>query len=129
MGAGDTAARDFKLDPATGDLAMEGGDLVFVVGGDSIASDLKARLQQFRGEWFLDHSDGVPMFESVLVKRPNIPALRAIFRDAIEAAPGVAELTELGFDYDNSARRLTITFRVTTDTGELLPAQSVEVTV
>lgn len=127
MGAGDTTARDFKLD-ASGDLAFEGGDLVLEVGVASIASDLHARLQTFRGEWFLDGSIGIPFFDQVLVKQPNMTAIRALLRTEILDTPGIADVLELTTNYDNATRTLALSFRATTDTGEII-AEAVEVRV
>lgn len=119
MAAGDSAERDLKLD-ADGDLLFEGGDMVLDSGASSIVSDVRARLNTFRGEWFLDQEIGIPYFDDVLVKRPNLPAIRAIFRDAMLETPGIAEIVSMAFDYDGAQRRMTLKFRAATDTGELV---------
>jgi len=50
-GASGPSGRDIQLD-ADGDWLQSGGDTLFVGGVDSILSDLKARLQFFRGNGF-----------------------------------------------------------------------------
>lgn len=116
--AGAAAGRDFKLD-ANGDLSLEEGDFVLLTGADAIASDLKARLQTFLGEWFLDTSIGVPYFTEVYGKTPA-PRLEAIFREEILKTPGVLEI--LAMQVQKSGRTLSVTFRVSTDFGELIDA-------
>lgn len=114
-------ARDLKLDPATGDLALEGGDLVLVSGLDAIAQSCRMRLLFFAGEWFADLDAGVPYFGEVLVKNPNPDQLRGIFRDVILGTEGVTDLPELALVYDGTARTLSITFTASTDLGQLGP--------
>jgi len=116
--AGLAAGRDFRLD-ANEDLALEEGDFVLVAGAEGIASDLKARLQTFLGEWFLDTSIGLPYFTEIFGKTP-VPRLETIFREQILATPGVASIEVLRLQ--KSGRTLTLTFRVLTDFGALIDA-------
>lgn len=125
MGAGDTTARDLAAD-AGDDLYFERGDLVLVAGADGILSEIKARLQTWRGEWFLDKSIGVPYLETILVKNPNFSAVRAVFRSELLATAGVTRVAKLDLTFDGPSRALSVSFEVETDTGELL-ADSVEV--
>lgn len=110
---------DLKLD-SQGDLAIESGDLVILSGVDAIAQHLKIRLRFFLGEWFLNLDEGIPYFERVFVKSPNIPEIRALYRRAILTTPGVATIDDLTVDFDGSSRVLSVTFAGETDTGEPL---------
>lgn len=112
-------ARDLKLDPTTGDLALSGGDLVLVSGVEAIAQDLRFRLRFFAGEWFADIDQGLPYFDQVLVKNPNVDQVRGIFRDCILGTDGVKNLLDLSLAFDSALRTLTLTFKVDTDLGEL----------
>ena len=114
------AARDLRLDPDTGDLDVTGGQLALVSDSAAIAQAVRCHLSFFKGEWFLDITAGLPYFEQILVKNPNIPALNAVYEKAILAVPGVSSLVSLVLDYDSAARTLAVTFRATTDDGELI---------
>lgn len=118
--------RDLKLD-ASGDLFLDGADLALVSDGEAIAQAVRCRLRFFAGEWFLNESAGVPYFESILIKNPNTVAINEVFRTELLGTPGVLEVLQLGLDYDSEQRSLTVTFRCTTDQGEL--AEAVEVTL
>jgi len=101
---------DIKIDTATGDLAIENGDLVLLDGPEAIAQHLRIRLRFFKGDWFLDTRIGIPYFEQILIKAPNENVVRAIFRKVILETPGVEGLRSLSFTYDGAARRLTTEF-------------------
>lgn len=119
---------DLALDDTTGDLLVMAGDLVIARGTDSIRSDLQARLKFFRGEWFLDTTVGVPYWQSVLVKNPDLRAVREALRSEILGTPGIASLESLVFDYQAGTRQLVVSFQASADSGELV-TDTVEVTL
>jgi hypothetical protein len=114
----ETLPKDLQL-TAGGDLLIQANDLVLNSGQTALEQDLASRLRTVRGEWFLDTSVGLPYFEDVFVKKPNLNAFRTELRAAIEATPGVVEVTALDLKLDNSTRQLAITFNARTDLGEL----------
>lgn len=109
--------RDLKIDPATGDLVLVNGDLVFVEGDEEILQSIRIRLQLFAGEWFLDNRLGVPYFETVLVKNPDLPAIQGLLRSVILDTVGMGSLTYYSQEWDHATRKLTVTFRGTTADG------------
>lgn len=120
--------RDWKSDPATGELVI-GDDIVMVSGPDSIRQDAEERLGYVRGEWFLEPEDdeAIPLFDRVLVKNPNLAALRSIYEKALLATPGVKTVLSLTIAFDRAARRARIDFRASTDLGEIDGSRTVTV--
>lgn len=116
--------RDLALD-AFDDVAVIDGDLVLDSGLESIGSDVESWLRMFRGEWFLDTTAGIPYLTqpdgtpAILGKGLNLAAIRAVLDDGIRGRVGVREVTTLELAYDGTVRTLSITFRATTDYGEL----------
>lgn len=111
---------DLKLNDQTGDLEIGAdGDLILVDGIDSIRQHLKIRLQFFRGEWFLDQRLGIPYFEEVLRKAPDLNVVQSLLRDAIRTTPGVLGISEFSLDYDGTTRQLSVDFRAVTTEGPL----------
>jgi hypothetical protein len=111
---------DLKLNEQTGDLDVGAdGDLSLVDGIDAIRQHLKIRLQFFRGEWFLDTRLGVPYFEEILRKSPDLNVVQSLFRDVIRTTPGVVEITEFALDYEGTTRTLSLDFRALTTDGPL----------
>ncbi len=113
-------ARDYAIDLATGLFKRTArGGIALTQGLDAIRQAVELSLSMILGEWFLDTSIGFPLFERVLVKSPNIPALRDLFRQRIEQVAGVVVVRELTLTYDRQARTLTVDFQATTDLGEI----------
>ena len=108
---------DLLLD-SDGDLDITGGNLTLTSGIDAVVQRLRLSLRFFRGEWFLDRRVGVPYFERILVKGPNIPAITTLFRDAVLADPEVTEVLGLELDFAAAARTLAVSFTARTTLGE-----------
>lgn len=98
---------DIKLDTA-GDMDITSNLLTLVTGIDSIAQHWLIRMRTFLGEWFLDQRIGIPYFQYILVKNPNVANVRNIFYQASLGTPGIKEITAFNFDLDTATRILTI---------------------
>ena len=111
---------DLKINETTGDLEIgTDGDLIIIDGIDAIRQNLRIRLQLFRGDWFLDTRLGIPYFEEVLRKAPDLNVVQSLLRDAIRTTEGVTEITEFELDFIGATRRLTLDFRAKTTEGPL----------
>jgi len=104
---------DFALTVPQHDIDVSSGDLEILGTVDSIAQNLRIRLQFFLGEWFLDRRLGVPYYQQILVKNPGTNLVRSVFRKAITTTPGVISLDALETDYEGTTRTLTVAFTVT----------------
>jgi hypothetical protein len=111
---------DLLLDTTTHDLTVESFDLSLVSGIDNLVQKLKIRLLFFFGEWFLDTALGVPYYDTVLVKNPNVPQIDALLKSVILATEGVTEIISYTSDYDNGLRKLSVSFEAKTIYGENL---------
>lgn len=109
-------ARQIKLD-VNGDLDYSTGTLVFLEDTEAIRQAVLTRLQFFKGEWFLFPDQGLPWFQSILIKNPNANVLNSVFRTAILGVAGVASLTKLDLTFDRGTRKLTVNFAAMTDLG------------
>jgi hypothetical protein len=108
--------KDFKL--VDSDLDLSTGDIQFVNGYDAVLQRLKIRLQTFLAEWFFDKSVGVPYFQSILVKNPDIAEIGNIFRAEINDCPGIVGLNSFEVDYDPDLRTMAINFRAVVNSAE-----------
>ncbi len=104
---------DLKLDN-NGDLAIVNGDLVLTSGSDAIRQHIEQRLKTFLGEWFLDLSTGVPYFQEILKKNPNIQIVDGLFKQTILDTPGVIELMQFELDLNAADRTLKVECSVRT---------------
>lgn len=108
--------RDILL-TADGDIDVSKQDLQLTSGIDAVMQSVRIRLQFFMGEWFLDTTQGVPYFQQVLVKNPDLNALASIFRNVVLGTPGIKSLTQFSLDHDRQARTLSVTMAGVADFG------------
>lgn len=114
--------RDLAIDTdpdGLNDLLVVNGDLVIVADMAAIKQEIYIRLQFIAGEWFLDTTAGLPYFDNILVKSPNLAAIRTIFMDEILSSAGVKSVLKLDLDFNRKERTLTVTFTCNTDLGLL----------
>jgi len=97
---------ELALDEATWDLAFPPRILR---GVPAIAQRIRVRLQFFLAEWFLDLRQGLPYFQAILVKNPDIGLIKSIFRRAILQTPGVLAIAKLEASLNRATRTFTIT--------------------
>lgn len=109
--------RDLLL--VDGDISVANGDLETVDGIDSIKQAIDLALNLFKSEWFLDGDLGVPYFENILIKSPNLNAIRDIFKKKLISVSGVTAVIELSLNFDGASRTLAVSWKVSTDVGEL----------
>lgn len=110
--------------PNEHDLTLdEGGRFVFVAGvsgevsTEDLAQSIRTRLLHFRGENYLDSRTGVPWFQSILIKAPNLVRTRAAIRNTIASVPGISSVPVVDLSLDRMTRTLSIAFEAITTTG------------
>lgn len=101
-----------------GDLDLSGGALSLISGPLESVQKLRIRLQFFLGEWFLDQNIGIPYYERIFLKNPNLVDIQGIFRKTAESTPGIATSDSWDLRYDNTTRTLAVSASLTTTTGE-----------
>ncbi len=107
---------DIKLNDSW-DIDVSGTDLVLTSGREAIAQHIAQRLKTFTGEWFMDTRLGIPYFQQVFKKQPNMTVLDTIFKSEIVNTPGVLELTAFYIGIDRKTRELSISFSARTEDG------------
>lgn len=107
------------LDPETGDLAIEGGNLFLLTGADAVAQYAGQRLRTFLSEWFLDEQRGFPWFDLAFQKNPDLVALDAALKNYILSSPGVVELTAFSLEPLPSTRELNLSFSARSADGTI----------
>lgn len=102
----------------------ENGDYTFGTRNDfhvdspeAVAQAVKTRLALWKGEWFLDTSDGTPWNEQVLGVRSRGKNYDATIRQRILRTPGVSEISDYSSSFDGDSRKLTVSTTITTAYG------------
>ena len=109
---------DFGLDD-DGDEYADATGLAMTGDLPGIKQQVTLRIGFFKGEWFLDEERGVPWYEEIIVKNPNLIRIREIFRDASLSVTGIREVTFMELLFSAYIRTLSVNFRASTDLGEL----------
>lgn len=103
------------------DISVVNGQWVLLTdNADQVRQVLQNRLQFFEGEWFLDTRLGVPYFQFVYVKNPDLNVVDRVFRRAILSVPGLTQILELTLTPNAAARTLAVFTRVQTDEGAII---------
>ena len=116
--------RDIKLS-AENDLMVSGRDLVMVSDLEAVEQAVRIKLQFIKGEWFLDANAGTPYFDGVFGKGNGLHLVSSLLRRSILDVPGVNEVTALNLSVNNETRKLTVSFKASTDLGEIESTQEV----
>ncbi len=107
------------------ELDLSGGQLQLVGGAPWVRQAIQTSLSLVRGEWFLDPTLGMPYFDQVLGKNPNLSLVRSVFKKAILAVPHVTGLPTLNLSFNRAARELSLSFVATTETSIVEPTSAV----
>lgn len=110
----------FALDPATNDLFLDDSRNFSRTStkAETLAQRISTRLSTFLGEWYLDRSLGVPYFEEVLVKNPNIDQIRSLLITIIADTEEVKQVTSMEVEFNARLRTFTANFVVMSTFGE-----------
>ena len=103
---------NFALDPVAHDLYLD-PDGQIALAQTPLDQRIDCRLRTFRGEFWLDQSIGIPYFQEILKKNPDLQAVRAAFASEIQKVAGVKTINSLSLEIDRAQRKLTVTFNVT----------------
>jgi len=108
-------------------LLTPDGDLFISDTGDIILTDtmadqkasirqaIRIRLQWFFGEWKFAPPYGVPYFEEVLVKNPNLERIKGIVREEVLSVDEVRDVRNLVIKLDKKTRIASVTMDVVID--------------
>jgi len=112
---------DYELQD--GDIVISGNDTVTT---DATAQRLRQKLLLWRGEWFLDRRAGFPYLQRVLGQRPRPEVVGSLVRQLVERDPDVQSVDALNLEFDETARRLRVSFAARLRNGD---TANLEVTV
>ena len=108
---------DLKLN-SDHDLDITNYDLSIVSEIDRVVQKLKIRLLFFYQEWYLDTAIGIPYYDEILIKNPDIGNVEAIIINEILDTPDVLELLSFDSFFDKEKRVYSVEFKVNTTFGE-----------
>ncbi len=105
------------------DLSIVGGQLVLVTDiAEQAAIVMRNRFLFGLGEYFLDVRQGVPYFQYVFVKNPDVLLIKSLFAEIIRTTPGVKSI--LSLSVSRVGRKAFFAFRALADNGRIVSGGS-----
>jgi hypothetical protein len=105
----------------TGDFDLSSGNLVIRSDIPQVTAwKLTNLFSFFKGEWFRDSRLGIPYFQYVYVKNPNLALIGSIFEQVLRSPAGVASVPSVALDFEPRSRKLSATFQAVTNEGAVL---------
>jgi len=111
---------DILLDPETHDtLFINGTTPVTYENRLTVAQRLKIKLLTFRGEYFLNTTEGIPYFQTIFKRGVSKSTIDTIFQEAILSEPDVLEIIEFNSIIDVQTRTYQLSFKVRTNVNQI----------
>ena len=85
---------DLILTENGNNLELANFDLQVLDGSRYVANKIRIALKTFNKEWFLNINTGLPYYEDILIKNPNLDFISDLYQSEILAIPEVATLDE-----------------------------------
>ena len=93
-----------------GDLYIN--DLGDIEITDSVRQAVKIRLLWFLNEWRFAPDFGLPYFEEVLIKNPNLERIKRLIRDEVMSVEEVIDVKNIKLTFAKPPRKAHITLEV-----------------
>ncbi len=106
--------RDILLDKS-GDIALDAeGDITLA---DSPVQAVMIKVRWFFNEWVFDPEKGIPYYDSVLVKKPDIEGIKKMLTRQIMEVDTVVEVSDMQISVRAAGREAEVRFRFRTNEG------------
>ena len=96
-----------------GDLCIDDNANVEIT--DSVIQEIQIRLRWFLGEWKINPEWGLPYYEQVFVKNPNLAIIEDLLRTELLTIERVQSVESIKIKVDNRTRTAAIVCAVTVD--------------
>lgn len=107
--------KGFLLD-TKGDVVLRDGDIALCDGGDLLAQTCKQVVGTNRGEWFLNLNEGIDFYGALLVKRPDMDAVKSQIAGALLQVDPDFVLGDFGWSQEGRALDIRFTASTMADT-------------
>lgn len=102
---------------ATGDMAYGQGNQDFHVDNEAVRQAIQTRLQLYKGAFWRDLNEGLPLFQSILGasgSQSNLDSIDNIIRQRVLGTQGVRSVVSLNSSFETEARQYLFTATVQT---------------
>lgn len=85
-----------------------------------VSQKIENKLLFFKEEWFLDYEKGIPYFENIFIKNPDINLINSIFLREIRTINEIEEILKFEIEYNSQSRTFNIDFEVKATDGAII---------
>lgn len=109
------------LDTTNKDLVIEDYNLkMTTTDGEYIAQKIENLLLFFKGEWFLNEDLGLPYYDDILIKNPDLNLVTNLFKSEVLSIEEIKSIKKFEVNYNNSTRILSINWTVISSSGDTI---------
>lgn len=117
--------KDLMLIETNNNLKVQDRDLTFTDDTSKyVAQKLRIRLSFFLGEWYLNVLKGIPYYEEILIKNPNLNYIEDLLKSEIVVLDEVEQLLNFNLVYEGTTRTLSVEF-----TAQLIDGSTVSINI
>lgn len=102
---------DILLD-GNGDLAFKETDIILA---NSVRQKINIRLKWFFQEWRWDDEAGIPYFEYLFIKNPDVAQIKELIEEQIFNVDEVTEVNDVSIEINSLKRLAIIGYEAVTD--------------
>jgi hypothetical protein len=85
---------------------------------EAVAQSVLTRLRLWRGEWYLDTSEGTPYMQEILGKGTESSAVQALYK-RVRETDGVESITNFQTSLDADTRQMKFEIEIQTEYGAI----------
>lgn len=108
------------IDGPKNDFSIKNGRLLLALGEDAIRNRIQVILQRILGEWYLDSTDGIPLYTEFLGEKNINDEVQFTLRRQVLDDPNVTRINTLTVFRDTRKERqyrIQMSVNITTDNG------------
>lgn len=94
------------------------GNLAIATGNTAVAQGIRQALHFWRGQWFINQTEGVPYLDRVFTQPVTAGFASTVIAGAIRNVDGVISVDSVQASIDPLTRKLSYNAKVTTNFGE-----------
>lgn len=103
------------------------GQQDFISDTEAVAQAIRTRLLLLQGEWWLDTTDGLPLWQQILGTRNNVQSINILIQDRILGTPQVKSITSMSGNLDHNTRAYSFTATVLTNFSTTITVSNIPI--
>lgn len=115
-------SKNLYLDVITKDLTLTTQKNLRLTSdlSEFVSQKIENILKYFYGEWFLNFEGGIPYFEIIFTKNPDLNLINTILLRQIKTITEIIEIITFTSDFNASQRSLSIELKVKVSDGSIV---------